>query len=233
MKQVGSRRMSKSNNILQYCSFWNTIPLTPNLFGGVFPPSKVFFLSVSPNDVVGLFGIDVEHVLPCRPDPLGGDCDEAEEKALHPVRGLHPEHAHERQRDDVKVEVGGHGGEQQKHGVLVHERLGHVRPAEVVVLPVEDLLRRPALVVVEDDLYVPLVPVVGQYAAVGILPVEEVELLALSLPLPLHDEAAVADTLELLEGEGLHLVLLVVYLHLGPARLPLHLTHRGPRNARP
>ena len=103
MKQVGSRRMSKSNNILQYCSFWNTIPLTPNLFGGVFPPSKVFFLSVSPNEVVGLFGIDVEHVLPCRPDPLGGDCDEAEEKALHPARGLHPEHAHERQ--DAKCTV--------------------------------------------------------------------------------------------------------------------------------
>ena len=44
----------------------------------------VFFLSVSPNEVVWLFGIDVEHVLPCRPDPLGGHCDEAEEEALHP-----------------------------------------------------------------------------------------------------------------------------------------------------
>ena len=127
----------------------------------------------------------------CRPDPLGGHGDETEEEALDPVRGLHPEHAHERQRDDVPVEVRRHGGEQQEHGVLVHEGLGQVRPPEVVVLAVEHLLCHAALVVVEDDLLVRHVPVVGQDAAVCVLPVEEVELLSLALPLPLPDEAQV------------------------------------------
>ena len=185
----------------------------------------MFFLPVSPDKVVRLAGIDVEHALPCCPYPLGGHCDETEEEALDPVRGFHPEETHEGQRDDIQVEVGGHGGEQQEHGVLVHERLGQVCPSEIVVLPVEHLLCRATFVVVEDDLLVRHVPVVGQDAAVGVLPVKEVELLALALalPLPLHHEAAVADVIELLEREGLHLVFLVANLHGGPSRRPLHL----------
>ena len=67
------------------------------------------------------------------------------------------------------------------------------------------------------------VPVVGQYAAVCILAVEEVKLLALLLTLPLYDETAVLHVLETLEGERLHVVLLESYLHRSPACLPLHL----------
>lgn len=102
-----------------------------------------------------------------------------------------------------------------------------MRPSEVDVLAVEHLLRRAALVVVEDDLLVLHFPVVGQDASVGVLPVEEVELLALALPLPLYDETAVADPVELLEREGLNLVLLVADLHLRPSRLPPHLLIEG------
>ena len=43
------------------------------------------------------------------------------------------------------------------------------------------------------DFLVTHVPVVGQYAAVCILAVEEVKLLALLLTLPLYDETAVED----------------------------------------
>ena len=55
--------------------------------------------------------------------------DETEEEALDPVRGFHPEETHEGQREDIQVEIGGHSGEQQEHGVLVHERLGQVSPS--------------------------------------------------------------------------------------------------------
>ena len=45
-------------------------------------------LSVFPNAVVWLVGVDVEHVLPCRSDPLGRHGDESEQEALDPVRSL-------------------------------------------------------------------------------------------------------------------------------------------------
>ena len=64
-----------------------------------------------------------------------------------------------------------------------------MRPSEVVVLAVEDLLCCSSLVVVLYDLLVCHVPVVGQYTAVRVLAVEEVKLLSLLHALPLHDEA--------------------------------------------
>ena len=72
--------------------------------------TKDFVLSVFPNKFVWLIGVDVEFVLPCRSDPLGRHGDESEQEALDPVRCFHPEKAHERQRDDVLVEVCSHGG---------------------------------------------------------------------------------------------------------------------------
>ena len=45
-------------------------------------------LSVLPNYVVWLIGVDVEFVLPCRSDPLGRHGDESEQETLDPVRGL-------------------------------------------------------------------------------------------------------------------------------------------------
>ena len=65
-----------------------------------------------------------------------------------------------------------------------------MRPSEVVVLAVEDLLRSSSLVVVLYDLLIGHVPVVGQYTSVCVLAVEDVKLLSLLLALPLHDEAA-------------------------------------------
>ena len=73
-------------------------------------------------------------------------------------------------------------------------------PSEIVVLAVKDLFCRAPLVVVQYDFLVGHVPVVGQYAAVCILAVEEVKLLALLLTLPLYDETAVLHVLETLEG---------------------------------
>ena len=98
-----------------------------------------------------------------------------------------------------------------------------MRPSEVVVLAVEDLLGSSSLVVVLYDLLIGHVPVVGQYTAVCVLAVEDVKLLSLLLALPLHDEAAMLYVLETLEGERLHVVLLESYLHRSPACLPLHL----------
>ena len=95
-----------------------------------------------------------------------------------------------------------------------------MRPSEVVILAVEDLLCSSSLVVVQYDFLVGHVPVVGQYAAVCILAVEEVKLLALLLTLPLYDETAVLHVLETLEGERSYIILLVANLHGGPARLP-------------
>ena len=56
-----------------------------------------------------------------------------------------------------------------------------MRPSEVVVLAVEDLLGSSSLVVVLYDLLIGHVPVVGQYTAVCVLAVEEVKLLSLTL----------------------------------------------------
>ena len=96
-------------------------------------------------------------------------------------------------------------------------------PSEIVVLAVKDLFCRAPLVVVQYDFLVGHVPVVGQYAAVCILAVEEVKLLALLLTLPLYDETAVLHVLETLEGERLYVIVLETNLHGGPTRLPLHL----------
>lgn len=95
-------------------------------------------------------------------------------------------------------------------------------PSEVVVLAVKDLFCRASLVVVQYDLLVCHVLVVGQYTAVCVLAVEDVKLLALLLAPPLHDEAAMLYVLETLEGERLHVVLLESYLHCSPACLPFH-----------
>lgn|GEM_PF-5764082 len=95
-------------------------------------------------------------------------------------------------------------------------------PSEIVVLAVKDLFCRAPLVVVQYDFLVGHVPVVGQYAAVCILAVEEVKLLALLPALPLYDETAVLHVLETLEGEGLYVIALETNLHGGPTRLPLH-----------
>ena len=105
--------------------------------------------------------------------------------------------------------------------IFIHERLWQVRPSEVVVLAVEHLFCRSSLVVVQYDFLVGHVPVVGQYAAVCILAVEEVKLLALLPALPLYDETAVLHVLETLEGEGLYIIVLETNLHGGPTRLPL------------
>ena len=105
--------------------------------------------------------------------------------------------------------------------IFIHERLWQVRPSEVVVLAVEHLFCRSSLVVVQYDFLVGHVPVVGQYAAVCILAVEEVNLLALLLTLPLYDETAVLHVLETLEGEGLYVIALEADFHGGPTRLPL------------
>ena len=79
-------------------------------------------LSVLPNYVVWLIGVDVEFVLPCRSDPLGRHGDESEQETLDPVRGLDcKEDGHERQCHDVSVEICCHGGDKQEYGVLVHE----------------------------------------------------------------------------------------------------------------
>ena len=86
-----------------------------------------------------------------------------------------------------------------------------MRPSEVVVLAVEDLLCRTPLVVVQYDFLVCHAPVVGQYTAVCVLAVENVKLLSLLLALPLHDEAAMLHVLETLEGERLRVVLLERY----------------------
>ena len=52
--------MLKSNNVLQKkCQFRPTFPLSPNFLWRSESPSKVFFLSVGPNEVVRLAGIDV------------------------------------------------------------------------------------------------------------------------------------------------------------------------------
>lgn len=51
----------------------------------------MFLLSVGKKEVVWPFRVDVEHVLPGRPDPLRGDGDEAEHEALDPGGGLHAE----------------------------------------------------------------------------------------------------------------------------------------------
>ena len=132
-----------------------------------------------PNKVVWFVGVDVEFVLSCRFDPLGRYGNESEQEALDSVCGLDSkEDCHERQSHDVPVEVGSHGGNKQEHGVLVHERLWQVRPSEVVVLAVENLFCRASLVVVQYDFLIGHVPVVGQYAAVCIFAVEEVELLS-------------------------------------------------------
>ena len=102
-----------------------------------------------PNKIVWFVGVDVEFVLSCRSDQLGRNADEPEQDALDPVCGLDTkEDCHERHCHDVPVEVGSHGGEEQENGVLVHERLWQVRPSEVVVLAVEDLLGSSSLVVV-------------------------------------------------------------------------------------
>ena len=184
----------------------------------------MFLLPVGEKHVVWPLRIDIEHVLAGCPDPLRGHGDEAEHEALDPGGGLHPEkEGHEGDGDDEAVEIGGNGGEQHEHGVLVHERLGQVRPTEVVGLHVEHLFRGTAVVVVQHDALVVLVPVVGQYAAVGVLPVEEVQLLAFPDALPLHHAAAVLHAVEALEGERLQLALLESYLGLGPTRLAGHL----------
>ena len=177
-----------------------------------------------PDKVVWFVGVDVEFVLSCRFDPLGRYGDESEEETLDSVCVLDSkEECHERQSHDVSVEVCRHCGNEKENGVLVHERLWQMCPSEVVVLAVEDLLCRAPLVVVQYDFLVVQVPVVGQYAAVCVLAVEEVELLALLLALPLYDEAAVLHVLEALEGERLHIVLLEANLYCSPARLLLHL----------
>ena len=64
------------------------------------------FLSVSPDEVVWLARIDVEYILPCRPNPLGRHGDESEQEALDSVCGLDSkEDSHEGQSHDVSVEV--------------------------------------------------------------------------------------------------------------------------------
>jgi len=94
-----------SNNVLQDVALGRTIPLSPKSLWRLECPTKVFFLSVSPDEVVWLARVDVECILPCSPNPLGRHGDESEQEALDPVRCFHPEKAHERQRDDVLVEV--------------------------------------------------------------------------------------------------------------------------------
>ena len=111
-----------SNNVLQDVALGRTIPLSPKSLWRLECPTKVFFLSVSPDEVVWLARVDVECILPCSPNPLGRHGDESEQETLDPVRGLDSkEDGHERQCHDVSVEVCSHGSDKQEYGVLVHE----------------------------------------------------------------------------------------------------------------
>ena len=89
-------------------------------------------------------------------------------------------------------------------------------PSKVVVLAVEDLLGSSSLVVVLYDLLIGHVPVVGQYAAVCILAVEEVKLLALTigknvLQIQVEVFHAVATTAENGEDGSYYLAVLIAY----------------------
>ena len=91
-----------------------------------------------------------------------------------------------------------------------------MRPSEVVVLAVEDLLGSSSLVVVLYDLLIGHVPVVGQYTAVCVLAVEEVKLLSLTLGknvLQIQVEVfhAVATTAENGEDGSYYLAVLIAY----------------------
>ena len=83
-----------SNNVLQDVALGRTIPLSPKSLWRLECPTKVFFLSISPDEVVWLARVDVECILPCSSDPLGRDGDESEQKTLDsvcvmpPLRGL-------------------------------------------------------------------------------------------------------------------------------------------------
>ena len=89
-------------------------------------------------------------------------------------------------------------------------------PSEIVVLAVKDLFCRAPLVVVQYDFLVGHVPVVGQYAAVCILAVEEVKLLALTLGKNVHQIQvevfhAVVTTAENGEDGSYYLAVLIAY----------------------
>ena len=77
--------------------------------------SKSVNLSVLPNKLVWLIGVDVESVLSCRFVPFGRYGDESEQETLDSVCCLDSkEDGHERQSHDVSVEVSRHCGNEKE-----------------------------------------------------------------------------------------------------------------------
>ena len=134
-----------------------------------------------------VMSIDVQFVVSGCPYPFGRHADELENECLDPAALLQSEGFRVNPPHEELIEVAYHSRQQQEHGVLCYEGLWQPCPSEIVVLAVKDLFCRAPLVVVQYDFLVGHVPVVGQYAAVCILAVEEVKLLALLLtPLCVH-----------------------------------------------
>ena len=159
-------------------------------------------------------GVDVQHVAPCRPDPLGRHGDEPEDEGLDAAGRLQPEPPDADPLQDGLVEVADQGGEGEEGGVFRHGRLGEPAPAEAVAHVVEDALLAAAQVVELHDVHCRGPEVVGEYAAVGVLALPEVGL-SVNAPLPLDDEA-VGLALPFLHEDGVDFVRDAVDLHLLP-----------------
>ena len=99
-----------------------------------------------------VIGIDIQHVLPCRHDPLGRYRDESEDKRLYAARLLEPESLGVKSAQDCLVEIVYQGSKQKKDGVLRHERLWEPVPTESVIHIIEYTLLAAAQVVEFDNI---------------------------------------------------------------------------------
>ena len=70
--------------------------------------------------------------------------------------------------EQVEEEILDHGGGDEEDGVLTQERERQVRPSEVVVLEVKVALRSSSFVVVDADVALAVLPVVGDDAVVHV-----------------------------------------------------------------
>ena len=160
-------------------------------------------------------GVNVQHVAPCRPGPLGWHGDEPEDEGLDAAGRLQPEPPDADPPHDGLVEVAYQGGEDEEGGVPRHGRLWEPAPSEAVAHVVEDSLLAAAQVVELHDVRRRRPEVVGEYAAVGVLTLPEVGL-SVDAPLPLDDEA-VGLALPFLHKDGVDFVPDAVDLRLLPS----------------
>jgi len=159
--------------------------------------------------------VEAEHPPAAAVDPLEGDGDKGEDKALDPGCRFKAEGSACHQAEEVAVEVVDEGGENHEDGVGLQLGAGQASPAEIIVHTVEAAFSGGPLVV--EFHYLPFAGerVVGQYAAVDVSAVEKVGLPVFA-DCALHDEAVASFLEEGLEGDAGQTALVGVDFRLGP-----------------